>query len=60
MDNKVEHDLAITNSIEINENIQETTSLFSGKKFPLWEVCETFINKWAKRQGFCIVKDCVV
>jgi hypothetical protein len=60
MDNKEEHDLSIDNSIEIRKDIQETASLFSGKQFPSWEACETFINEWAKGQGFRIVKDRVV
>ncbi|CAG8486801.1 10775_t:CDS:2 [Funneliformis caledonium] len=38
----------------------ELASLFSRKKFTSWEACETFINKWAKVQGFHIVKDQVV
>jgi len=52
MNNKEEHDLSIANSIEMSENIQETVSLFSGKQFPSWEACETFIYEWAKGQGF--------
>ena len=26
-------------------------------KFSSWKACETFINKWAKEQGFYLVKD---
>ena len=35
------------------------TSLYSRKTFTSWEECEHFLNKWAKDQGFHVIKDCV-
>ncbi|RIA98339.1 hypothetical protein C1645_870788 [Glomus cerebriforme] len=41
----------------ILSNKDEHSLLYSGKKFKLWEDCEIFINKWAKLQGFQIIRD---
>ena len=30
--------------------------MYSGKRFSTWDACETFINEWAKDQGFRIIK----
>ena len=38
-------------------NKDEHTLLYSGKKFELWEDCESFINEWAKQQDFRLIKD---
>ncbi|CAG8568033.1 12745_t:CDS:2 [Racocetra fulgida] len=35
----------------------ETTTLYSGKRFLIWKVCENFLKKWAKKQVFHIIKD---
>ncbi|CAG8626024.1 10229_t:CDS:2, partial [Scutellospora calospora] len=35
----------------------EPSSLYSGKKFATWELCESFLNEWVKFQGFRIIKD---
>ncbi|CAG8831761.1 25731_t:CDS:2, partial [Gigaspora margarita] len=35
----------------------EYSALYSEKRFTLWEICENFINNWAKRRGFYLVKD---
>lgn len=53
--------LLILSSLLI-DNSQENLDLFnddimcSGKRFPTWDTCETFISKWAKYQGFRIIK----
>ena len=31
--------------------------MYSGKTFTSWEECEHFLNKWAKDQGFHVIKD---
>ncbi|CAI2194806.1 8410_t:CDS:2, partial [Funneliformis geosporum] len=41
----------------INHDETEASSLVSGKTFLTWESCELFLNEWAKRQGFNIIKD---
>lgn len=38
-----------------NEN--DYVLLYSGKRFKLWEECESFISAWAKHQGFRAIKD---
>ncbi|CAG8826218.1 41916_t:CDS:2, partial [Gigaspora margarita] len=41
----------------IHNNNVKPLSLYSEKKFATWELCETFLNEWAKFQGFHIIKD---
>ncbi|RIA91857.1 hypothetical protein C1645_821497 [Glomus cerebriforme] len=38
-----------------NEN--EHSLLYLGKKFKLWKDCKIFISKWAKLQGFQVIRD---
>ncbi|CAG8818925.1 5716_t:CDS:1, partial [Dentiscutata erythropus] len=35
----------------------ETATLYTGKKFSNWELCKAFLNKWAKKQGFHLIKN---
>ncbi|CAG8734206.1 10950_t:CDS:2, partial [Funneliformis caledonium] len=35
----------------------ESITLYEGKKFFTWEICESFLDVWAKKQGFRIIKD---
>ncbi|CAG8511943.1 7603_t:CDS:2 [Scutellospora calospora] len=37
----------------------EITTLYTEKIFSNWEQCETFLNAWAKKQGFQIIKNYV-
>ncbi|RIB03242.1 hypothetical protein C2G38_2255112 [Gigaspora rosea] len=43
----------------LNQNDTDRSSLYSGKKFATWKLCESFLNEWAKVQEFRIIKDCV-
>ena len=38
----------------------ESITLYEGKKFSTWEICESFLDVWAKKQGFRIIKDRVL
>ncbi|CAG8468303.1 10502_t:CDS:2, partial [Racocetra fulgida] len=40
-----------------NASENEHSALYSEKRFTLWEICENFINDWAKRCGFYLIKD---
>ena len=35
----------------------EPASLYSGKIFTSWEICEDFLKIWTEEQGFRIIKD---
>ncbi|CAG8661851.1 727_t:CDS:1, partial [Scutellospora calospora] len=47
------------NSNELDKSIiePETVNLYVVKTFQNWELCEAFLCKWAKKQGFRIIKD---
>ncbi|CAG8738773.1 10644_t:CDS:2, partial [Funneliformis caledonium] len=38
----------------------ESITLYEGKKFSTWEICESFLDVWAKKQDFRIIKDRVL
>jgi len=41
----------------IDSSTSSNASLFEGKIFTSWELCDSFLNGWGKDNGFGIVKD---
>ena len=45
----------------MNFNIEgDSSSLFSGKTFASWPICDKFMICWGKSKGFGVIKDKVV
>ena len=41
----------------IDSSTSSTTSLFVGKVFTSWDLCDSFLKGWSKNNGFGIIKD---
>ncbi|CAG8626642.1 13925_t:CDS:2 [Gigaspora rosea] len=57
--NYIEANIEEPNYVDINyteANVEEN-SLYEGKKFSSWIICDSFLDKWSKSRGFKIIKD---
>jgi MULE transposase domain len=41
----------------VDSNTSNTASLFEGKVFTSWNLCDSFLNDWGKNKGFGVIKD---
>ncbi|CAG8541922.1 19531_t:CDS:2, partial [Gigaspora rosea] len=57
--NDIEANIEEPNYVDINytEANMEENSLYKGKKFSSWIICDSFLDKWSKSRGFKIIKN---